>query len=198
LRGELRARGVNAALTRDADVFIPLAERTRIANRAGADVFISIHLNASANLATTGIETYYLDNTTDRATIRLAQIENASGASPGYGAPEEVNLNYILSDLRQQYKASESAALARIIDAQTAAELGAALGLAVNALGAKKGPFWVLVGAHMPAVLVECGFLSNAAEAERLASPAYQSAIARGIASAVIHYLNEDAAVGSL
>ena len=197
LRGELRAHGARAELTRDSDVFIALSNRTLIANRTRADLFVSIHLNSSPNLATTGIETYYLNNTTDRAAIRLARMENRSGGA-SYGAPEEANLNYILSDLRQQYKAGEAAALARMIDAQTAAELNAGLGLDVNALGAKMGPFWVLVGAHMPAVLVECGFLSNRGEALRLASPAYQAAVARGIANAVIHYFNEDAAVGNL
>ncbi|MGH7947818.1 MAG: N-acetylmuramoyl-L-alanine amidase family protein [Candidatus Binataceae bacterium] len=197
LRDELRARGVRAELTRDSDVFITLSNRTLIANRARADLFVSIHLNSSPNLETTGIETYYLNNTTDRATIRLARLENQNGGA-SYGAPEEANLNYILSDLRQQYKAGEAAALARMIDAQTAAELNAGLGLSVNALGAKMGPFWVLVGAHMPAVLAECGFLSNRGEALRLASPAYQAAVARGIANAVTHYFNKDAAVGNL
>ena len=76
--------------------------------------------------------------------------------------PDASNLNYILTDLRQNYKASEAASLAKMIDAQTVADLDAGLGLNVNALGAKMGPFYVLVGAHMPAVLVECGFLSNA------------------------------------
>jgi N-acetylmuramoyl-L-alanine amidase len=197
LRDDLRGRGVRAELTRDADVFIALPERTRMANRVRADLFVSIHLNSSQNSETTGIETYYLNNTTDRATIRLARMENLSG-SASYGVPEEANLNYILSDLRQQYKAGEAAALARMIDAQTAAELNAELDFKVNALGAKMGPFWVLVGAHMPAVLVECGFLSNRSEARRLAMPAYQAVLARGIANAVIHYFNEDAAVGNL
>jgi N-acetylmuramoyl-L-alanine amidase len=197
LRDDLRGRGVRAELTRDSDLFIALPERTRMANRARADLFVSIHLNSSQNSETTGIETYYLNNTTDRATIRLARMENLSGGG-SYGVPEEANLNYILSDLRQQYKAGEAAALARMIDAQTAADLNAELGFKVNALGAKMGPFWVLVGAHMPAVLVECGFLSNRSEAQRLAAPAYQAVLARGIANAVIHYFNEDAAVGNL
>ena len=183
-------------MTRDCDTFISLPERTRLANRAGADLFVSIHLNSSPNIDTTGIEVYYLNNTTDRATIRLARIEN--GGAAGYGAPDNSNLNYILTDLRQNYKASEAASLARMIDAQTVASLDAGLGLNVNALGAKMGPFYVLVGAHMPAVLVECGFMSNAAEAGRMSSANYQELLATGIAGAVVHYFNADLAVGNL
>jgi N-acetylmuramoyl-L-alanine amidase len=85
-----------------------------------------------------------------------------------------------------------------MIEAETVADAGASLGLKVNALGAKMGPFYVLVGAEMPAVLVECGFLSNADEARMLSAPRYQRAIADGIAAAAIHYFNGDAAVGNL
>jgi N-acetylmuramoyl-L-alanine amidase len=196
LRAALEARGVRTELTRATDVFISLAERTRIANRAGADLFVSIHLNSSPNTDTAGIEVYYLNNTTDRATIRLARMEN--GGAGGYGAPDASNLNYILTDLRQNYKASEAASLARMIDAQTVADLDAGLGLNVNPLGAKMGPFYVLVGAHMPAVLVECGFMSNAGEAARLETAQYQDVMAGAIATAVVHYLNADLAVGNL
>jgi N-acetylmuramoyl-L-alanine amidase len=196
LKAALEARGIRAELTRSSDVFISLAERTQIANRAGADLFVSIHLNSSPNTETTGIEVYYLNNTTDRATIRLAKMEN--GGADGYGTRDDSNLNYILTDLRQNYKASEAASLARMIDAQTVADLDAGLGRNVNALGAKMGPFYVLVGAHMPAVLVECGFMSNAGEAAQLQSPQYQDVLAGGIASAVAHYFNADAAVGNL
>jgi len=196
LKAALEARGIRAEMTRSSDVFISLAERTRIANRAGADLFVSIHLNSSPNTYTTGIEAYYLNNTTDRATIRLARMEN--GGADGYGAPDASNLNYILTDLRQNYKASEAASVARMIDAQTVADLDAGLGLKVNALGAKMGPFYVLVGAHMPAVLVECGFMSNAGEATRLASADYQDVLASAVATAVAHYFNADLAVGNL
>jgi N-acetylmuramoyl-L-alanine amidase len=196
LQAALEARDIRAQLTRSSDVFISLAERTRIANRANADLFVSIHLNSSPNSDTSGIEVYYLNNTTDRATIRLARMEN--GGAGGYGAPDASNLNYILTDLRQNYKASEAASLARMIDAQTVADLDAGLGLNVNALGAKMGPFYVLVGAHMPAVLVECGFMSNAAEAARLQSPQYQDVTASAIATAVVHYFDADLAVGNL
>jgi N-acetylmuramoyl-L-alanine amidase len=196
LKAALEARGIRAELTRSTDTFISLAERTRIANSAGADLFVSIHLNSSPNTDTTGIEVYYLNNTTDRATIRLARMEN--GGDGGYGTPNDSNLNYILTDLRQNYKAIEAASLARMIDAQTVADLDAGLGLNVNALGAKMGPFYVLVGAHMPAVLVECGFMSNAAEAARLESPGYQDVLARAIATSVADYFDADVAAGNL
>jgi N-acetylmuramoyl-L-alanine amidase len=196
LKTALEARGIRAELTRSSDVFISLAERTRIANSAGADLFVSIHLNSSPNPDTDGIEVYYLNNTTDHATIRLARIENAGAG--GYGAADDSNLNYILTDLRQNYKASEAASLAKLIDAQTVADLDAGFGLNVNPLGAKMGPFYVLVGAHMPAVLVECGFMSNAAEAARLASARYQDVLAGAVATAVVDYFNADVAVGNL
>ena len=197
LQSALEARGFRAEMTRSSDFFVPLPERTKIANRANADLFVSIHLNSSPNPETTGIEVYYLNNTTDHSTIRLAKIENA-GAPASYGTDDGPNLNYILTDLRQQYKANESASLARMIDAQAVASLDAGLGTNVNALGAKMGPFYVLVGAHMPSVLVETGFLSNAGEAQRLAAPQYQAVLANGIATAIAHYLNADVAVGNL
>ena len=190
-------RGVDARLTRDGDYFLALPQRTAIANRAGAELFVSIHLNSSPSAATSGIEAYFLNNTTDRATIRLARIENASGGA-NYGASSAVDLNYILSDLRQNDKAAESAMLARMIEAQSVATLASRLGIRVDELGAKQGPFYVLVGAQMPAVLVECGFLSNPAEARNLASTPYQEALADAIADAVVHYLDSDAAVGNL
>lgn len=196
LQGELEHRGVRAILTRTGDYFVTLADRTAFANQAGADLFISIHLNSSPDAATTGIETYYLNNTTDRAAIRLAAMENASGGA--YSTAAGGDLNYILSDMRQQYKANESVALASMIEADTTAELNASLGVRVNALGAMRGPFYVLVGARMPAVLVECGFLSNREEAARLASAPYQQMLAQGIAEAAVHYFNADAAVGNL
>ncbi|HUJ86774.1 MAG TPA: N-acetylmuramoyl-L-alanine amidase [Burkholderiales bacterium] len=196
LQAELERRRVRAILTRTGDYFVTLADRTAFANKAGADLFISIHLNSSPDAGTTGIETYYLNNTTDRATIRLAAMENASEGA--YSTAARGDLNYILSDMRQQYKANESVALASMIEAQTAADLNASLGVRVSALGAMRGPFYVLVGARMPAVLVECGFLSNREEAARLASARYQEVLAQGIAEAALHYFNADAAVGNL
>jgi N-acetylmuramoyl-L-alanine amidase len=191
----LDRRGVNAVLTRDRDVFLTLAQRTAIANRLSPELFVSIHLNWSPNPQTTGVEVYYLNNTTNRATIRLARMENAAD---GGRAPLDPGLNYILSDLRQQYKATESALLAQTMEQETVSELQAGFGGEIRGLGAKRGPFYVLVGPRIPAVLVECGFLSNATEAQRLATAAYQQAIADGLAASVVHYLNQDVTAGTL
>ena len=117
------------------DYFVTLADRTACANKASADLFISIHLNSSPDAATTGIETYYLNNTTDRATIRLARMENASGGA--YGAPAGANLNYILTDLRQHYKANEVGLAGRMIEAETAADLDASTGTAGERAGSE-------------------------------------------------------------
>jgi N-acetylmuramoyl-L-alanine amidase len=192
----LEARGISAELTRADDRFISLAERTRIANERHADLFVSVHLNSSPNAETTGIETYYLNNTTDRATIRLARMENMGGGDSGDST--QPNLNYILTDLRQGDKANESMALARMIEGESVAALATAPGIRVNALGAKQGPFYVLVGAAMPAVLVECGFLSNRGEADHLNDQAYQQGLADGIATAVADYFGGNVAVGNL
>jgi len=191
----LTQRGINAVLTRDRDEYLTLAQRTAIANQSSAELFVSIHLNWSPSPQTTGMEVYYLNNTTDRATIRLARMENAAGADR---APVDPSLNYILSDLRQQYKATESALLAQVMEQQAVSGLQAEFGDEVRGLGAKRGPFYVLVGPRIPAVLVECGFLSNSVEAQRLATAAYQQALAEGLAASVVHYLNQDVTAGTL
>ncbi|MGO9058610.1 MAG: N-acetylmuramoyl-L-alanine amidase [Candidatus Binataceae bacterium] len=193
--GALTQRGVDAVLTRDRDEYLTLAQRTAIANQSSAELFVSIHLNWSPNPQTMGMEVYYLNNTTDRATIRLARMENAAGDG---SAPLDPSLNYILSDLRQQYKATESALLAQVMEQQAVSGLQAEFGGEIRGLGAKRGPFYVLVGPRIPAVLVECGFLSNSIEAQRLATAAYQQALAEGLATSVVHYLNQDVTAGTL
>jgi len=194
LAAALSARGVNAELTRNDDTFVSLGQRTRLANHAHADLFVSIHLNSGPDRETSGIETYYLNNTTDRATIRLAQIENGTD----YGAGSQPNLDYILANLQQDYKAHESASLARMIESEVPASVNAIMGTKLRSLGAKRGPFYVLVGAEMPSVLIECGFLSNPREVQFLVNPDYQQALADGIAAAILRYFSADAAVGNL
>ena len=190
----LAASGVDAELTRNEDSFLSLPQRTELANHAAADLFVSIHLNSSPDWRTRGVETYYLNNTTDRATIRLARMENGGD----YGALAESNLNYILANLRQDFKAHDSASLARMVEAESTGSIETELGIKVNALGAKMGPFYVLVGAEMPSILIECGFLSNPYEAQLLTQPQYQQALVDGIARAIVHYFNTGAAVGNL
>jgi N-acetylmuramoyl-L-alanine amidase len=195
LADALARRGVKPVMTRDSDKYLTLAQRTAIANNASAELFVSVHLNSSPNPGTTGMEVYYLNNTTDRATIRLARMENAADNKV---APHDPNLNYILSDLQQQYKATQSALLAQVMEQQTVVALQASFSNDIHGLGAKRGPFYVLVGPRIPAVLVECGFLSNSVEAQRLAAPAYQQGIADALAGAVVQYLNQDITAGTL
>ncbi len=171
--------GVDVVLTRTADVFLALEERTARANAEQADLFVSIHANASPDGNLSGVETYFLNNTNDRATIRLAEMENGLRQTTGRDhADPEVAL--ILSDLIQSYKVQESVALAESVQQELVRVLDAK-GTPVNDLGVKRGPFYVLVGAGMPCVLVEVSFLSNAREGRRLAQPAYQEAIAEGL-----------------
>ena len=195
LADALARRGIKPVMTRDGDEYLTLAQRTAIANHSGAELFVSVHLNWSPNPGTAGMEVYYLNNTTDRATIRLARMENAAD---GGRTPLDSNLNYILSDLQQQYKATESALLAQVMEEQTVGALESAFGDNIAALGAKRGPFYVLVGPKIPAVLVECGFLSNAGEARHLANPEYQQVLADALAASLVHYLNQDVTAGTL
>lgn len=173
------APDLDVVLTRETDVFLALEERTARANAERADLFISIHTNASPNSDRSGVETYYLNNTNDRATIRLAAMENGLRDMTGHsGRDREVSL--ILSDLIQSYKIQESVTLAENIQQALVTELDAQ-GTAVNNLGVKRGPFYVLVGAGMPGVLVEVSFLTNHREGTRLAQRAYRDAIAEGL-----------------
>jgi N-acetylmuramoyl-L-alanine amidase len=186
LRDRLQAVGFDVVLTRDTDVFIPLEERTARANTEQADLFVSIHGNASVNERLSGVETYYLNNTNDRATIRLAEMENGlrtlTGSAPAHGA------QLILSDLIQSYKIEESVALAEDLQRGVVGALGAR-GWSVNDLGVKRGPFYVLVGAGMPCVLVEVSFLTHAQEGARLATPAYQQALADGLLRGIQRFI---------
>ncbi|HVO22877.1 MAG TPA: N-acetylmuramoyl-L-alanine amidase [Candidatus Margulisiibacteriota bacterium] len=195
LRDRLQVAGFNVVLTRDSDVFIPLEERTARANAEQADLFVSIHGNASPNPRLSGVETYYLNNTNDRATIRLAEMENGLRAVTGGGRGHDVSL--ILSDLIQSYKIEESVSLAEQLQKAVVADLGAQ-GWKANDLGVKRGPFYVLVGAGMPCVLVEVSFLTHPEEAARLAQPGYQQAIAAGLLRGIQRFVENTRVVENL
>ena len=183
---------VEVMLTRSRDVFISLPERTARANAAKADLFLSIHANSSPNSDTSGIETYYLNNTNDRATLRLAKLENRS-LERGRRGQRENDLALILSDLIQTGKSEESIALAQSLQRALVNQARTHYPDARN-LGVKKGPFYVLVGAHMPCVLVETAFLSHAIEGRRLGTSAYQEALAEGLFQGIARFLRDDAA----
>jgi N-acetylmuramoyl-L-alanine amidase len=187
LARQLRRAGHEVILTRDGDAFLSLAERTALANAAHADLFLSVHANASDNPSAAGLETYYLSNSGDRATIRLAEMEN-NLAHVADGAARASDVAWIVSDMIQSYKVEESVALAEGIQRELVSALRQRRH-EVRDLGAKPGPFYVLVGAGMPAVLLEAGFVTESAEARRLADPAYLELLAEGLLRAVGRFI---------
>ncbi len=183
-------------LTRNSDRYVTLARRKDLANRADADIFVSIHANASVDARARGVETYYLKNTDDRATLRLARLEN--GVNPlmkGGDVSEDADLPYILSDMVQGYKEGDSVLLARHIQRELVRRLGTRY-KSVKDLGVKQGPFYVLDGTYMPSVLVETAFVSNPEEALRLRSSSYRENIAEGIYRGIAGYLEDQRIAG--
>ncbi len=180
LRRLLVATGdFEVVLTRDADVYLPLQARTALANEEEADLFISIHANASPKRDRAGAETYYLNDTEDRATLRLAEMENGLRSMTGAEGHDR-DAAVILSSLIQNYKIEESLSLAEQVQ-RSLVEALRRNGTPVEDLGVKSGPFYVLVGAGMPCVLVEASFITHPREGRRLAQPSYQKAVARGL-----------------
>jgi len=174
--------GVDVVMTRSTDVFIPLEERTAIANKVGADLFLSVHANAAPNRAAAGIETYYLSLAKTDKVAQLAAKENGTTL-------EKVSvLQAILFDLMANYKLNDSAHLADEVQKSLYKKMRSHYSDVKN-LGVKQGPFYVLVGASMPSILVETAFLSNATEETRLKDPAYQEHAANGILEGVRNYI---------
>lgn len=172
----LRRDGVwDVKLTRDWDRTVSLEERTAIANAFGADLFVSIHANASPNREARGIETYYLDRASDRAARRLAARENAGAEVAA------AEMEHILADVVVQSKLRDSRRLAEAVQGALVGHLSAAR-RGVRDLGVKRGPFYVLTGAFMPSVLVEVAFLSHPEEARWLRDPAFRRETAKALA----------------
>ena len=173
--------GVEVVLTRRDDRFISLEDRTAIANAQGADLFISLHMNASPNGEAKGLETYYLDNTNDEGSIRLAAREN------GTSRRNVSDLQFILSDMTQNMKLEDSIALAHHL--QQSLVDGMSTRLAdVKDLGVKKALFYVLVGARMPSVLVEMFFITNKAEGQAMSQETYQNAVVDALYEGIQKY----------
>jgi N-acetylmuramoyl-L-alanine amidase len=152
---------------------------------------VSIHANAAKNKRSKGIETYYLKNSNDRATLRLANLENGVDMLIRGDVSTDADLSYILSDIIQGQKEADSIRAASHI--QEALVGGAKSRYAdVDDLGVKQGPFLVLDGTYMAAVLVETGFVSNSTEAKRLMSSSYREALAEGMFEGIQRYFEDD------
>jgi len=171
-------------LTRGVDCFIPLEERTAIANTKKADLFISIHINSSPNPQAEGIETYFLNLATDEESIRVAARENATSTK------RISDLQKILKDLMLNAKIDESSRLANHVQQNVVQALNEKFPPVKN-LGVKQAPFYVLIGARMPAILVETSFISNDRERERLVQEEYLDQIVEGLIKGIESYIKE-------
>ncbi len=179
LSAVLEKDGVSTLLTRSTDVYVPLAQRTAIANYNRADVFVSIHLNASPASGVKGAETYFMSrDATDLWSRQVAEKENAA---PN-GTEKGNTLSLVLWNLAQTQYLVESQALAVSIQGRLNQLLE------TQERGVRQAPFVVLEGAQMPAVLVEVAFLTNLQEAVRLGDPAFQDQVAEQVAQSILEF----------
>nr|NJM03014.1 AMIN domain-containing protein [Desulfobacula sp.] len=170
-------------LTRTEDKKLTLEERTAIANTKRADLFISLHCNAAKNKNLKGIETYFLNLATDSQAIAVAARENATSEK------NISDLDYILSDLMKNAKIEESTRLANIVHQNFVKGMKAKYS-DITDLGVKQAPFYVLLGARMPSILVETSFISHKIEGKRLMEDSYQKAICESIADGIEKYID--------
>lgn len=175
--------GAEVVYTRKTDVFVPLEERTAIANQAKADLFISIHANSSHNETARGIETYYLNFTTSQEALETASRENAL-------SDESIHqLQDLIKQIANNDKIEESRELASDIQTSLTGQLRE-ISTAERNRGVKKAPFVVLIGADMPSVLAEISFLSNPTDEKLLEKPTQRQRIAQGIFRGMERYLS--------
>lgn len=179
-------------LTRDRDIFIPLEERTAIARKKEADLFVSIHANASPNRAARGVETYLLNWTNDEEAMRVAARENyiSMKRMKERMAAYKSDVERILNDLSRDYKREESLKLAHLVQNSIITDIGKRY-KRIN-LGVKQALFYVLVGASMPSILVEVSFISNPEEERLLSQEAYRATIAESIAKGINTYFSQE------
>jgi len=176
--------GVEIIMTRKTDRYLSLEERTAIANTKRADLFISIHANAATNHNAYGIETYYLNLTTDNESIAVAARENATSEK------NISELQSILNDLMRNAKVNESSRFATYVQHGIIRSLEKNYSK-IKDKGVKRAPFYVLLGAQMPAILIETSFITNRRECKRLRSAAYQKRLCEGIVAGVKKYMHE-------
>jgi N-acetylmuramoyl-L-alanine amidase len=172
--------GAEVIYTRESDVFIPLEERPQIANQRHADLFLSIHANSSTIASVTGVETYYLNTANSRQASEVAARENAASKM------SIADLEQIVQKITFNEKLKESMEFAGKMQAAMVTGTGAA-GKARNR-GVRRAPFIVLIGAKMPAILAEVGFLSNPEEEELMKTDAYRDKLAEALVKGIQAY----------
>jgi len=188
---------VEVSLTRQTDVFIPLEERTAIARNKDADLFVSIHANASPKRVAKGVETYLLNWTNDEEAIRVAARENQISLKRMREKMERYKrdvVDLIKSDLSRQYNRDESVALANYVQGSIVSTVRR-IHKNIQDLGVKQALFYVLVGASMPSILVEVSFISNPDEERLLSNEGYRRLIAASIATGIREYLRSQSGI---
>jgi N-acetylmuramoyl-L-alanine amidase len=173
--------GVEVILTRRSDDFVGLQERTAIANREGADLFLSIHANASSSAQARGVETYFLNFATTSTAAAVAARENASSGQPMASLPD------LVKSIALHNKLDESRDFATHVQRAMIDHLKGA-NRSVKDLGVRQAPFVVLIGASMPSVLAEISFVTNSQEARLLRGAAYRQRIAEALFNAIRKY----------
>jgi len=177
---KLAEKGFTVHYTRTTDVFLPLEQRTAMANVKKADLFLSIHCNANHSTRVSGLETYSLNLAKTNDAVRIAARENAVD-------PRAISdLQFILTDLMVNSKIKESRDLAADVQNNTLAHVRRKWQIQNN--GVREAPFYVLMGAKMPSILIELGYITNPTEAKRLKTDAYLEYLARGVVDGVLAY----------
>jgi N-acetylmuramoyl-L-alanine amidase len=182
LQGLLAARGLNVIMARESDIYLPLENRTVIANQKSADIFVSVHANANRKRSRRGVQTFFLNFSPDEQVVEIAARENATSTRT-MGQMKDA-----LRKIAQNSKILESRSLADKIQRNLVKSLSQHYSQ-VEDLGVRGGPFWVLIGGEMPSVLVEISHLSNAQEEARLGSAAYKKQVAQGICDGIMEYI---------
>jgi|TARA_B100000519_G_scaffold73777_1_gene63469 N-acetylmuramoyl-L-alanine amidase len=173
---------VKIVMTRDEDIFLRLSERTKIANENNGSLFISIHTNAAEDRRASGFETFLIGPNKNEAAVRVAARENAVLELEGISGQKLTNEDLIKATIAQSAFASKSEQFASMVQGEIKKRVQS------KDRGVKQAGFYVLMGASMPNVLVELGFISNPSEEKKLRSPQYRDQLATAIYRAVEQY----------
>jgi N-acetylmuramoyl-L-alanine amidase len=182
LARRLKQEGFVVYLTRTTDKFLTLEERTAFANKQKADLFISLHVNSNVDRSVRGIETYFLNLTTDASAIEVAARENATTSK------SISDLQLIINDLMLNSKINESSKFATSVHKYVMSS-ATKVGYRGRNLGVRQAPFYVLLGAQMPSILIELGFVTNSTDCSLLRRKSYQNTLIDGIAKGINNYI---------